>query len=156
MKTEFHERVARAAKWLRACVPSSTEERAFQLLGLHWAGSPRSNLTHLTEALLSEQRENGSWAQLATLKSDAYATGLALYALHEAGELQPHHPAYQRGIRFLLQTQLSDGSWLVKTRASPVQVAIDSIFPHAEDQWISTTATSWSAIALMLASGNGF
>jgi ankyrin repeat protein len=154
MKAEFAQRTARAAKWLQAYAPSSTEERAFQLLGLRWAGSAPSRLTHLTDALLHEQRENGGWAQLATLDSDAYATGLALYALHEAGGLQTTHSAYERGLRFLLRTQLGDGSWLVKTRASPVQVAIDNIFSHGTDQWMSTTATSWSAIALMLAVAN--
>jgi len=33
-----------------------------------------------------------------------------------------------------------------------VRVAIDEVFSHNQDQWISSTATSWSTMALMLAS----
>jgi hypothetical protein len=51
----------------------------------------------------------------------------------------------------LLKEQLSDGSWFVPTRASPVQVAIDDIFSGGKHQWISSAATSWSTMALMLA-----
>jgi len=151
MKKRFEQRIAEAAGWLNGYNPSSTEERAFQILGLHWAASEPSQLSALTETLLQEQRNDGGWAQLPTLSSDGYATGLVLYVLNQAGGLSPSHPSYQRGIRFLLKEQLSDGSWFVPTRASPVQVAIDDIFSHGRHQWISSAATSWSTMALMLA-----
>jgi hypothetical protein len=151
MKKSFEQRIAKGVHWLRGYDPSSTEERAFQILGLHWAGSGSSPLTTLTETLLKEQREDGGWAQLPTLPADGYATGIVLYALNQGGGLSPSHPAYQQGIKFLLKEQLSDGSWFVPTRASPVQVAIDDIFAHGRHQWISSAATSWSTMALMLA-----
>jgi squalene cyclase len=131
--------------------PASTEERALQILGLLWEGTATSKLAHCSENLLQEQREDGGWAQLPTLESDAYATGLALYALQQGGGVSSQHPAVKKGIRFLLERQLSDGSWWVETRASAVQVAIDGIFPHGEDQWISSSATGWSANAIMTA-----
>ncbi len=152
MKAPFADRIARAASWLRVFEPRTTEERALQLLGLLWAGEKGSKLSHRAQALLDEQRRDGGWAQLPTLESDAYATGLALYTLHQVG-LKISQPFYQRGIDYLLQQQCSDGSWLVHTRASPVQVAIENIFPHGKDQWISSDATSWSTMALMLACG---
>ncbi len=151
MKTSFERRIAKAARWLRAYNPSSTEERAFQILGLYWADSESSPLTALAETLMKEQREDGGWAQLPTLPSDSYATGLVLYTLNQGGSLSPSHPVYRQGIKFLLKEQRSDGSWFVPTRASPVQVAIDDIFSHGKHQWISSAATSWSTMALMLA-----
>ncbi|HBY59847.1 MAG TPA: hypothetical protein DEH78_08475 [Solibacterales bacterium] len=45
---------------------------------------------------------------------------------------------------------MPDGSWMVRTRASPVQVFKDSGFPHGRDQWISAAGTSWAAMALAL------
>jgi hypothetical protein len=99
---------------------------------------------------LNEQREDGGWSQRATLSSDAYATGLALYALREGGHLPGDHAAYRRGMDFLLRTQLADGSWYVRGRSLKFQPYFESGFPHDEDQWISAHATGWAVIALML------
>lgn len=151
-KSQIERRIARAADWLRRYEPDSTEERAMQILGLTWAGERTETLKIRTEALMKEQRADGGWAQLATLSSDAYATALALYTLHESGALRGSDPASVRGTRFLLQNQLSDGTWRVATRASPVQVAIDDIFPHGTDQWISSAATAWAVAAFVKAS----
>jgi hypothetical protein len=87
---------------------------------------------------------------LPTLESDAYATGQALVALQWSGQLAIYDAAYQRGIGFLLRTQMSDGSWLVRTRSTPVQAYKDSGFPHGKNQWISASGTSWAAMALSL------
>ena len=153
MKARFDQMIAKAAHWLSRCEPQSTEERALQILGLHWAGADNSELQSLAAALLKEQRDDGGWGQIPTLQSDAYATGLSLYALNRSGALPVSHRAYQKGTQFLLKTQYSDGSWRVRTRASPVQVAIDNVFSHGKDQWISSSATTWSTMALMLACG---
>ena len=48
-------------------------------------GLPRSEKG--VEGLLSKQQDDGGWAQTADMDSDAYATGLALVALHQAGDL---------------------------------------------------------------------
>jgi hypothetical protein len=149
MKNKIDRQLAKATEWLRSYRAQSTEERAMQILGLHWAGSSKMQTDKLAQTLLAEQRADGGWAQLPTLESDAYATGLALNALKQAGAIPASHTAYQSGVKFLLKNQLADGSWWVKTRVSPVQVAIDDIFPHGKDQWISTVATSWASMALM-------
>jgi ankyrin repeat protein len=150
MKKQFDSRIERAATWLQGVRATSTEERAFQILGLLWAGSDQKQLAGLINDLVQEQREDGGWAQLPKLKSDAYATGLTLYALNQGGGLSLSHPAYQKGTRFLLTEQRSDGSWFVATRASPVQVAVDDVFAHGKHQWISSSATTWATMALML------
>ena len=103
--------------------------------------------------LLREQRTDGGWGELPSLASDAYATGQALVALKEAGALAATDPAYQRGVEFLLSTQLEDGSWYVRSRSIPFQPYFESGFPHGHDQWISAAATNWAAMALVAAAG---
>ncbi len=44
--------------------------------------------------------------------------------------------------------RLSDGSWLVKSRAPKFQPYFDTSFPYCDDQWISSAATAWAATAL--------
>ena len=81
------------------------------------------------------------------MESSAYATGKSLYALQTAG-LPRSDAAYQRAVKFLLNTQLEDGSWHVRTRAMAFQPYFDAGFPHSFDQWISAAGTSWATIAL--------
>jgi ankyrin repeat protein len=144
---KYAKRIQLAKRWLRSAQPRFNEERIFQLLGLTWGGGSRQDLQRLSTAVLAEQRENGGWSQLRTLPSDAYATGQALFALYESG-LPVSHPAYQRGVKFLLETQCDDGSWWVRSRSFPIQPYFESGFPHGKDQFISATGTSWAAIAL--------
>jgi len=145
---ELDQRVQRAHAWLAKARAESTEERVYQLLGLAWAGESPERLRHLVDDLLREQRPDGGWGQLATLSSDAFATGQSLYALSYAGALPSKHPALKNGARFLLQTQLADGTWHVRRRAFPFQPPMDSSFPHGADSWISAAATSWAVIGM--------
>jgi hypothetical protein len=144
------DRIAHASNWLRAARPRTTEDRAMQLLGLAWAKAPADDLRNSADALLAEQRQDGGWAQLPGLDTDAYATGQALVALETAGNAVSGAD-YQRGVAFLLRTQFPDGSWRVRTRTFPVQPPRDSGFPHGKDQWISAAGTSWATMALSLA-----
>lgn len=148
-KNEYAKQVARAASWLRRYRAESTEERAIQLLGLHWSGSGRAEISKLARIVIKHQRPDGGWAQLPTLESDAYATGETLFALRTSGGIESNDPVYRRGMKFLLATQCEDGSWFVPTRAFPVQRAMDGIFSHGNDQWISSVATTWASMALM-------
>ena len=147
-RAEYKNTIPRAARWLGRAQARTTEDRAFQLLGLHWAGGPPETLRRAARALLSEQRPDGGFAQLATLTSDAYATGQALVALKESGSLAVNDEAYRRGVRFLLDTRLGDGSWHVGRRSNPIQPYFDSDFPHGRDQFISAAATNWAVMAL--------
>jgi len=142
--------IQRAAQWLQETQPRSTEDRAMQLLGLNWAKANASWLKKPAQELLAEQRPDGGWAQLPGVETDAYATGQALVALHRSGMIAISDPAFQRGIDYLMRTQLSDGSWMVRSRSFPVQPYKDSGFPHDKNQWISASGTSWAAMALSL------
>lgn len=149
-KAELAERVERARRWLWTVKPANTDERVFQLLGLVWAEEPSRRLQSLVKNLVAEQREDGGWAQLPTLNSDAYATGQSVYALRVAMGMVATSPAIEKGQRYLLQTQLDDGTWYVRRRAFPFQPTMKSGFPHGKDSWISATATSWAVLAMSL------
>ncbi|HSB12011.1 MAG TPA: ankyrin repeat domain-containing protein, partial [Blastocatellia bacterium] len=151
-RVKYETAVKRGADWLMNAQPQTTQDRVYQLLGLGWAGVKANNqiIRKAVRELLSEQRSDGGWAQLPGLASDAYATGQVLVALKQAGALPSTHPAFKRGIDFLMRAQLEDGSWYVKTRAIPLQPFFESGFPYGPDQWISAAATNWAATALAM------
>ena len=136
------------ARWLENAQPESTEDRAFQLLGLTWSGGNKDTIRKAARALIAEQRSDGGWAQIPTLTSDAYATGQALVALKDSGTLGITDSAYQRATHFLLSTQFADGSWYARSRDLPIMPFFESDFPYGRDQWISASATNWAAMAL--------
>jgi ankyrin repeat protein len=149
-RRDFQDRVRRAAKWLATYAPRTGEEKSMRLLGLTWAGAEPQTVRVAAEQLIAARRADGGWAQLDTLPSDAYATGQALYALGVAGHLPKH--LIEEGVRFLLNTQLEDGSWHVSSRSYPVQANyFDTGFPHARDQWVSAAGTSWACLGLSVA-----
>jgi squalene cyclase len=149
-RAEYDKAVQRAADWLAQAQPTTNEDRSFQILGLGWADSKQEIVRKAGGDLLREQRPNGGWAQLPTLASDAYATGQALVALKEAGVLKPSDAAYKRGAQFLMNTQMEDGSWYVRSRTPfPFQPYFESGFPFGHDQFISAAATNWAAMALV-------
>ena len=147
-KAEFNKQIHRARQWLWNARPENSEGAAFQILGLAWAGEPSRKLQPLAKALLAQQRSDGGWSQLPGTKSDAYATGQTIYALRVGAGMPSSHQAMDRGLRFLLQTQLADGTWHVRRRAFPFQPTMDSGFPHGRDSWVSAAATSWAVLAL--------
>ena len=149
-KAEFTKRIERARNWLSKAKPDNNEGRVYQLLGLAWAGEPAAKLLPFAKSLIAEQRADGGWAQLPKLNSDAYATGQAVYALRFAAGLSNADSAVDQGRRYLLTTQLADGTWHVRRRAFPFQPTMESGFPHGKDSWISAAGTSWAVMALSL------
>jgi hypothetical protein len=143
-------RIERAGKWLLNTKPSRMQEHAFRVLGLAWAKADRKSIVAAARALQSLQRADGGFSQLPTMPSDAYATGLALFALHEAG-LPPGHRAYQAGLKFLLSTQAADGTWHVKSRSLEFQPYFETGYPYGHDQWISSAAAAYAVIAIAAA-----
>jgi ankyrin repeat protein len=143
-KAEFDERIARAASWLSKVEPATTEDAVMQMLGVKWSGG---NVEKFGKRLTTLQRQDGGWAQTPYLKSDAYATATALYAMKEAG-MPASDAAYQKGIRYLLSTQAEDGSWYVASRAPKFQPYFEGGFPYGHDEWISMWATGYAIVAL--------
>ncbi len=147
---EVNTRVQRGRAWLTKAVPKTNEEQTFQLLGLDWSNADKPALRKLALSLSAQQREDGGWGQHPTMGSDAYATGQALVALHQAGGVPVTDHVYQSGVRYLLNSQSENGTWAVKTRTLPLQKYFESGFPYGENQWISAAASSWATMALAL------
>lgn len=148
-RSDYEQAVQLAAKWLANAQPATTEDRAFQLLGMAWSQASHDGIRKAAASLLAAQRPDGGWAQLPTLPSDAYATGQALVALRTSGAATASQAVYKRGAQFLLSNQLEDGSWYVRSRSIPFQPYFESGFPHARDQFISAAATNWATMALI-------
>jgi ankyrin repeat protein len=149
-KKAYEQAVRLAALWLAQAAARTGEDRAFRLLGLAWAKVDRAGIEAAKRDLVGHQRADGGWSDIPSLASGAHATGMTLVALHEAG-IPATDPVYRRGVEFLLNTQLADGSWYAATRAVPIQPYFDAGFPHGFDQWISTAATNWATMALVRA-----
>jgi Squalene-hopene cyclase C-terminal domain len=156
-KERIAARIERVREWIVKELAKDNEDRVFRLLGLQAAGAPAEKIAAAAAELLCKQRSDGGWAQLdsgepiSATESDAYATGSALVALHEAGGLAASDPAYQKGVAYLLKTQLDDGSWKVVSRSKPFQPYYESGFPHGKDQFISCAASGWATWAMVLA-----
>ena len=141
--------IQRTKLWLEKQQVSNQQELSFQLLGMQWCGSSPALKTPVAQALAAMQNKDGGWSQLPTMASDAYATGQAMYALIESGFADSKSDVYQRGIRYLLDTQDKTGAWVVYTRSNPIQPFVNSNFPPYDDnQFISAAATNWAALAL--------
>jgi Squalene-hopene cyclase C-terminal domain len=150
-KERIEARIEQVRNWLLKATAKNTEDRVFRLWALKLAGAKHEEIQQAAGDLVKSQRENGGWGQLETMDPDAYATGSALVALHEAGGMATSDSVYQAGVRYLLRTQKEDGSWHVKTRSRPFQTYFETGFPHGKDQFISAAASGWATTALALA-----
>lgn len=147
-RAQYDLAVRRATEWLEKAQPRTTEDHAYKVLGLIWGGGRPASIRTAARELLALQRAEGGWGQIGALAPDAYATGQALVALHESRVVSAKNPAFQRGVRYLMNSQQEDGSWYVQTRAFPLQPHFESDFPHGRDQFISAAATAWATMAL--------
>jgi hypothetical protein len=146
-----NDRARRARAWLAASRFVDTEDRVFRLWGLKYADASPAELERAARDLLAAQRSDGGWAQTDRLASDAYATGSALVALHQAGRWATDDPMYRRAVAFLLRTQKADGTSFVASRSRPFQLYFESGFPYRKDQFIAVAASGWATAALALA-----
>jgi hypothetical protein len=148
---KIRKRTEQIREWLLKTPPKETEDMVFRLRALQVAGPSSEEIKRASKELLDSQRDDGGWGQMPTMQSDAYATGSVLAALHEAGGLATSDVAYKNGLRCLVEAQLPDGSWHVKTRSKPFQAYYESGYPHGDDQFISITAAGWATTALAFA-----
>jgi ankyrin repeat protein len=142
----------RAATWLRSNRPRSTEDAAFRLFGLVASGASVDDLRLASADLVALQRADGGWPQIAGYASDAYSTGEALVALHDAGSSAADR-AVARGVAFLVSSQARDGTWRVRTRMiSPAEVSpmyFATGFPYGKDEFLSFTGSCWALMGLL-------
>jgi hypothetical protein len=113
------EALAKATVWLAGAKRSDDlQDVAFSVLLAVRAGKPRGEMQPAINELLARQQADGGWGQTATMKSDAFATGQALYALALSGD-EAGRPDIRRAIDFLVATQRPDGSWPMTSRSTP-------------------------------------
>jgi ankyrin repeat protein len=146
-RASLEETLRLAQRWLIGVNPGTTEERNMRLMGLAWTKATRQLLREATRDVIAHQRADGGWSQHTDYPPDAYATGMSLYALHEAG-IPVGDEAYRKGVSFLLKTQYQNGAWFVKTRSFPGQPYFESGFPFGHNQWISAAGTGWASLAI--------
>ena len=148
-RAEYEKAVVMAAAWLAKMEPHITQDYFWKLIGLAWAGRDHAAIGKARRDLLALQRADGSWGDLPAMPSSAFTTGEALVALQTSG-LPVSDAAYRHGVDYLLKTQQADGSWFVRTRALGFQPFFETGFPHGTNQSISSAATSWATMALIL------
>ena len=150
LRPQVDQMVSKTRTWMENQSPSSQEELTYQLLGLTWCGSSETAKKEVAVKIMKLQRPDGGWAQLASMNSDAYATGQTLFALYKSGMLHSEDENSQRALNFLLKTQEADGTWYVQSRSFLIQPFVNSQFPPGdENQFISAAATNWATLALM-------
>lgn len=138
----------KAAVWLAMNEPDeiSTQAAAFRLLLNVQKKRPARNLRNEIGRFLSRQQEDGGWPQIKGARSDAYATGQALYVLSLAG-IKSDSAEIQRGAAFLLANQREDGSWPMTSRAQP------GATPFTNPSPITYFGSAWATIGLMRSAG---
>jgi squalene-hopene/tetraprenyl-beta-curcumene cyclase len=94
----------------------------------------------LRDTLLKLQHDDGGWGWLTKESSDAFGTGLALYALAKSG-LPNEHESRTKAATFLKTTQTSDGSWLVPSTRAKDKNKINKTATY----W----GTAWAVIGLL-------
>jgi squalene-hopene/tetraprenyl-beta-curcumene cyclase len=131
-------------KWLRAA-RSDEELQAVALRLILWQrlGLPAPDRDPLVKAIRSSQRADGGWGQVKGAKSDAYATGQALYALAEAGAT-PGDAVVQKAQAFLAKTQRPDGAWAMTSRA-----ILSNGKPAKNLEPITHAGSAWAVMGLV-------
>ena len=157
LAADTQKRLYRARSWLSAQQPRDTEERTYQLLGLLWSGASKTDLANRAVDLVATQQPDGGWKSVNGRPSDAYSTGEALMALHDAAGMSTTEPVWSSGLQFLLTTQQPDGSWHIVSRLHPPAPVsppyFESGYPYGHDQFISAMGTAWSLMALATSLG---
>ena len=153
-KAAYAKSIQLAAAWIAQARPRTNYDLAWRLQGLAWGNARKDILLKAQRDLLAAQRPDGGWSDIPSMEGSAYTTGLAMVALQSSG-LPVSDTAYQRGVQYLLRTQLEDGSWHVRSRAAGFQPYFENGFPHGVDQWISAAGTGMATIALTLAAPPG-
>jgi hypothetical protein len=135
--------------WLRAA-SADQELQAVALRLILWRrlGSSASEWEPMVKKLRGAQNVDGGWGQIKEAKSDAYATGQALYALAEAG-VKPADEGICKGQSFLTKIQRQDGGWPMVSRA-----IMRNGKPPTNLDPITHAGSAWAVMGLVRSSGN--
>jgi hypothetical protein len=134
----------RGLQWLRAA-SADQELQAVALRLILWRRLrlPAGEWEPLVKKLRDMHNADGGWSQTKEAKSDAYATGQALYALAEAG-VKPGDETVRKAQAFLANTQGQDGAWPMVSRA----IMRDGKPPKNLDP-ITHAGSAWAVMGLV-------
>lgn len=136
-------------KWLRtAHADDEPQVAALRLVLWRRLGLPATEWEPLVKRLRGAQNDDGGWGQTKGAKSDAYATGQALYALAEAGS-KSGDQVVRKAQAFLAQTQRDDGAWVMASRA----IMRDGKPPKNLSP-ITHAGSAWAVMGLLRSSPN--
>jgi squalene-hopene/tetraprenyl-beta-curcumene cyclase len=130
--------------WLRAAsADPELQAAALRLILWRRLRLPATEWEPLLKKIRGAQNADGGWGQTKEAKSDAYATGQALYALAEAG-VMPGDEAVRKALSFLAKTQREDGGWTMVSRA----IMRDGNPPKNLDP-ITHAGSAWAVMGLV-------
>jgi squalene-hopene/tetraprenyl-beta-curcumene cyclase len=132
--------------WLAHNGPAETlQGRIMRSLVNQRLGRPAAESAPLAEWILLHQNADGGWSQTSQMNSDAFATGLSLFALSSRQTSDSDTDiAFRRATKFLLESQLVDGSWpMTSRRAEPTGPG-----PAKDLGPIKYVGTAWATIGL--------
>lgn len=112
---EVSEAKTKALSWLTTAKRGTTiDSRVLRLLlAVRGETSTSERSDELLSELQGDQHDDGGWGWQKEDESDAWGTGLALYALSQL-ELTGRSDAVTKGRAFLMATQKKNGSWHVE------------------------------------------
>jgi hypothetical protein len=134
----------KGVKWLATATLADTPQAdGLRLLLAKRRGRPIAEWEPFAKRLIARQNGDGGWGQTKGMKSDAHATGQALYALAEA-ELPPDSPVVAKGRAFLVSSQKADGSWEMASRpGGPGGKSAKNLAP------ITLVGSAWATLGLI-------
>ena len=115
---KYRQATDHALAWIAANEPEITQDLAYKIVAVNHYGSQEQKRAAwpLAEALAAQQAPDGGWKETPAMEgSNAFATGLVLYAFKQAG-ISVRSEMFRRGVEYLLKTQVRDattdnGSW---------------------------------------------
>ncbi|QDV49118.1 prenyltransferase/squalene oxidase repeat-containing protein [Gimesia fumaroli] len=132
--------VEKAMQFINASPPGkSTEWYAVRLL-LAVQAKDSEVRDQMLKQLHSLQKPDGGWGWMVADESDALGTGMALYALLEAG-VNREDASIKQAQQFLVSTQRKDGSWPVKGTKEKKKASVQETAIY----W----GTCWAVISLV-------
>ncbi len=124
---------------LKGNLGKSTEWIALKLM-ISQEIKDANSTDHYLKLLLKSQNHDGGWGWLISEQSDAFATGMVLYALEFSGPNIDRSPM-TKARSFLFQTQNPDGSWSVPSTKRKKKESIEETASY----W----GTSWAVLGLL-------
>ena len=113
----FTEVVDRANRWLRGSNPKSVLNAAAVLWALAHDAEPAAAVAraHCRDLIRRGQSDVGGWGAYVSSATEPFDTAIVILALH-ADDDKDQTKMIDKGLDFLIKTQLPDGSWPETTR----------------------------------------